>query len=69
MTRQEANLKILDRIKRELETNPNLRFNQCLVNMLVSESKVVDVDEGLTEYREDCLDYYEESKVTLQRMR
>lgn len=70
MTRQEANKKILELISAQVEANPDLRFNQILINLKVDKRELHYIGnywEGGDESF-NTLDYYEEPMVTLQRM-
>lgn len=53
--RQSANRELLKLIEKAIESYPNLRFNQLLINMSVYESWIDP--------------FYEESDVTLQRVK
>lgn len=67
MTRQEANFAILILIADQVESNPDLRFNQILSNLKILVSKEVPDFRGETStmYWEDR--YYEDSQITLKR--
>ena len=62
MTRQEANLKILEIIEEQIKQYPDLRFNQILTNLKIN----------VTEYTGDRTlikdNYYEEPNITLTRV-
>lgn len=72
MTRQEANTHILDLLEAEIEANPDLRFNQILVNQRYSKQQIVrdEIDDlyGTPGLVFNDLDYYEESEATLKRV-
>jgi hypothetical protein len=64
MTRQEANIKILELIAARVNDFPDLRFNQILVGLNITKSK------SGSYYQEthNVIDFYEEPVVTLQRI-
>ena len=64
-TKQEQNKKILKMLEGYVETYPDMRFQQILYAFGVTES-MYDVETNESQV-EDL--YYEESNVTLQRMR
>lgn len=68
MTRQEANLKILEVLSKEVETYPHLRLNQILINLQVTEVTDIYDIHGEVIDTENTLDYYEEPVVTLTRV-
>ena len=64
-TKQETNKKILKMLESYVETYPDMRFQQILYAFGVTESMYdIETNESVVE---DL--YYEESNVTLQRMR
>jgi hypothetical protein len=73
MTRQEANRKILEFLIEQVETYPDLRFNQIIVNKSLTENvRIYDeylaLENGDGVLRYNNVDYNEEPVVTLQRM-
>jgi hypothetical protein len=69
MTRKEANLTILILIADQVESNPDLRFNQILSNLKILVSKEIMDPRGETStmYWEDR--YYEDPQITLNRIK
>ena len=64
-TKQETNKKILKMLESYVEIHPDMRFQQILYAFGVTESMYdIETNESIVE---DL--YYEESNVTLQRMR
>lgn len=72
MTRQDANLQILQLIKNHIMITPDLRFGQILVNIgITNEIKVFDEWDDILETEPiiyNNIGYYEESEVTLKRI-
>ena len=71
MNRQEANRQILKRITEMVENQPDLRFNQILLNMGINKSVHPFLDHnGNKDYtKQYCEDLFnEESIKTLERM-
>lgn len=62
MTRQEANLKILEILTGVVKESPDLRLNQILISMNVTKEM------GYQGYEQDSIDYYEEPMLTLERI-
>lgn len=68
MTRQEANLKIIDILTKLIVEYPEARFCQLLSNLNVTHKQTVS-DESAQEWIEEILSFYEEPGVTLTRVR
>jgi hypothetical protein len=64
MTRQEANLKLLELITAEVNSNPDSRFNQILHSLgFIVEHNIPGYPDT-----QELLDYYEEPVVTYSRV-
>jgi hypothetical protein len=66
MNRKEANILILGFISREIESNSDLRFNQILSSIGITLESDAYFEKSLPTI--ECLDYYEESEITLKRI-
>jgi len=64
MTRQEANRKLLELISAEIEANPDLRFNQILVNKNITKTE----SGSYYQQTHNTINYFEEPTATLHRI-
>lgn len=65
LERQKANREILQILIKAVESNPQMRFNQILVNINLTEP--LSFGQGYMA-KVETIEYYEESKTTLERI-